>query len=84
MTREIEVLATGSLALVQDLGRPGLASSGVGRSGAADRAALKLANRMLANPESAAGIEVVFGGLAVRAQGLLTVAITGAPVPVAG
>jgi len=81
MTREIEVLATGSLALVQDLGRPGLASSGVGRSGAADRAALKLANRMLANPESAAGIEVVFGGLAVRAQGLLTVAITGAPTP---
>jgi biotin-dependent carboxylase-like uncharacterized protein len=81
MTRAIEVLATGALALVQDLGRPGLAASGVGRSGAADRTALKLANRLVANPEPSAGIEVVFGGLAVRAHGLLTVAITGAPSP---
>ena len=32
-------------------------------------------------PGTAAGIEVVFGGLAVRAHGLLTVAITGAPAP---
>ena len=33
----LEVLATGPLALIQDLGRPGLAALGVGRSGAADR-----------------------------------------------
>jgi biotin-dependent carboxylase-like uncharacterized protein len=81
MTRSIEVLATGALALVQDLGRPGLAASGVGRSGAADRAALRLANRLVANPEGAAGVEAVFGGLAVRALALLTVAVTGAPAP---
>ncbi len=79
--RELEVLATGALALVEDLGRPGLAASGVGRSGAADRAALRLANRLVANPEDAAGIEVVFGGLAVRAGARVTVALTGAPVP---
>jgi KipI family sensor histidine kinase inhibitor len=79
--RALEVLATGPGALVQDLGRPGLAASGVGRSGAADRAALRLANRLVANPEGAAGIEVVLGGLAVRACGLLTVALTGAPAP---
>ena len=79
--RALEVHATGPGALVQDLGRPGLAASGVGRSGAADRAALRLANRLVANPEGAAGIEVVLGGLAVRARGLLTVALTGASAP---
>jgi len=80
-SRVLEVLATGALALVEDLGRPGLAATGVGRSGAADRAALRLANRLVANAEDAAGLEVVFGGLAVRARGLLTVALTGAPAP---
>jgi biotin-dependent carboxylase-like uncharacterized protein len=76
-----EVLATGPLALVQDLGRPGLAASGVGCSGAADRAALRLGNRLVANPEGAAGIETVLGGLALRAQRWLTLALTGAPAP---
>jgi biotin-dependent carboxylase-like uncharacterized protein len=79
--RELEVLATGALALIEDLGRPGLAATGVGRSGAADRGALRLANRLVANAEDAAGIEVVFGGLAVRAHCLLTVALAGAPAP---
>ncbi|TQM15858.1 biotin-dependent carboxyltransferase family protein [Pseudonocardia kunmingensis] len=81
MSRALDVLATGALALVEDLGRPGLAATGVGRSGAADRAALRLANRLVANDEGAAGIEVVFGGLAVRARGRLTVALSGAPAP---
>ena len=81
MTRKLEVLATGALALIEDLGRPGLGATGVGRSGAADRRALRLANRLVANPEDAAGIEAVFGGLAVRAHGLLTVALAGAPAP---
>ena len=67
MSRELGVLATGPLALVEDLGRPGLAASGVPRSGAADRRALRLANRLVANPVDAAGIEVLFGGLVVRA-----------------
>lgn len=81
MSRALEVIATGALALVQDLGRPGLTASGVGRSGAADRGALRLANRLVANPAGAAGIEVVFGGLAVRAATLLTVALAGAAAP---
>ena len=45
---------TGPLALVEDLGRPGRSGIGVGRSGAADRAALRQANRALGNPEGAA------------------------------
>ncbi|MFD5023824.1 biotin-dependent carboxyltransferase family protein [Streptomyces sp. NPDC058373] len=77
----LEVLATGPLATVQDLGRPGLASMGVGASGAADRTALRLANRLVGNPEGAAAVEATLGGLAVRALRPVTVAVTGAPAP---
>jgi KipI family sensor histidine kinase inhibitor len=83
--RVLEVLATGAQALVQDLGRPGHAATGVGASGAADRCALKLANRIVANPADAAAIEVTFGGLAVRAgddlRAPLLIALTGAAAP---
>ncbi|WP_336084588.1 biotin-dependent carboxyltransferase family protein [Nocardia sp. SSK8] len=71
----------GPLATIQDLGRPGWFDSGVGQAGAADRAALRLANRLVGNPEDLAAIEVLLGGLALRADGHLTVAITGAPAP---
>ncbi|WP_405142106.1 biotin-dependent carboxyltransferase family protein [Sphaerisporangium sp. NBC_01403] len=77
----LEVLATGPMATVQDLGRPGRGDLGVGRSGAADRSALRLANRLLANPEDAAALEITLGGLAVRARGDLLVALTGAACP---
>lgn len=79
--RELEVLETGPLATVQDLGRPGLAGLGVGRSGAADIGSLRLANRLLGNDPGAAAIEVTLGGLALRARGDLVVALTGAPCP---
>lgn len=72
------VLATGPFASVQDLGRPGSARFGVSPSGAADRVALALANRLVGNPPEAAGIEVTLGGLSVRAgQGCL-IALAGA------
>lgn len=75
----LEVLQPGPLALVEDLGRPGLAHLGVSRSGAADRAAHRLANRLVANPGDSAGIEVTFGGLAVRVRGgAVDIAVTGA------
>ncbi len=74
----IEILRTGSLATIQDLGRPGLAHLGVGRCGAADRGALALANRLVGNPDDAAGIEVTFGGFALLALDAVTVALTGA------
>ncbi|MFE5211826.1 biotin-dependent carboxyltransferase family protein [Streptomyces sp. NPDC056600] len=84
MTAALEVLATGPLATVQDLGRPGLAAVGVGLSGAADRGSLRLANRLVGNEEGAAGVEVTFGGLSVRALRPVTVAVTGAVCPVDG
>jgi biotin-dependent carboxylase-like uncharacterized protein len=81
VTAALEVVATGPLTLVEDLGRPGHAALGVARSGAADRAALRLANRLVANPEDAAGLEVLLGGLRLRALRETTLAVTGAPVP---
>lgn len=79
--RALEVLATGPLTLVEDLGRPGHAAVGVSRSGAADRAAHALGARLVGQSPGRAGLEVTLGGLRVRAHGLLTVAVTGAPAP---
>lgn len=79
--RTLEVCATGPLATIQDLGRVGLGALGVGTSGAADPASLRLANRLLGNPEGAAALEVTFGGLEVRAHGGMFVALTGAECP---
>jgi len=78
----LEVVATGPLTTVQDLGRPGLAALGVGRSGAADPRAFALANRLLGNPPDAAMLEATFGGLAVRALSGGWFVVTGAPVAV--
>ena len=82
MSRTLTVLGTGPQALVQDLGRPGNAHLGVPPSGALDRPALMLANRLVGNPESAAGIEVLLGGLRLRAEASCTVAVTGPTVAV--
>ena len=80
--RALEVLEPGPATTVQDLGRPGLARLGVGPSGAADIASLRLANRLVGNAEAAAGLEVPLGGLHVRASAPLFVAVTGAVGPV--
>ncbi|GAA2823734.1 5-oxoprolinase subunit C family protein [Crossiella cryophila] len=77
----IEVLDAGLLTLVQDLGRPGLAAMGVGRSGAADQPAFTLANRLVGNAESAAALELTLGGVQLRFHRGAWVALTGAPAP---
>ena len=75
----LEILRTGPFAVVQDLGRPGLAHLGVSRSGAADRRAHKLANRLVANPDDRATVEVTFGGFCARVRGGdVDIAVTGA------
>jgi biotin-dependent carboxylase-like uncharacterized protein len=81
--RALEILATGPLTLIQDLGRVGFAAIGVGGSGAADRGAFRLGARLLAQPHTAAALEATFGGLSVRARGQLQLALTGAPAPAA-
>lgn len=75
----LEILRTGPLALIQDLGRVGLAHLGVTRSGAADRRSHTLANRLVANPDDRATIEVTFGGFSARVRGGdVDIAVTGA------
>ncbi len=79
MSVTLEVLRTGPLALVEDLGRPGMAHLGVTTSGAADRRAHTLANRLVANPGEHATVEVTFGGFSARVHGGdVTIAVTGA------
>jgi biotin-dependent carboxylase-like uncharacterized protein len=79
MTTTLEIMRTGPLALVEDMGRPGLAHLGVTRSGAADRRSHALANRLVANPVDRATIEVTFGGLTARVRGGdVAIAVTGA------
>jgi biotin-dependent carboxylase-like uncharacterized protein len=76
----VEVIAPGALTTVQDLGRPGWAHIGVPRSGAADRPALRLANRLVGNDEGAPALETTLSGPRLRVNGPTVVALTGAPV----
>ncbi|MFT4137281.1 5-oxoprolinase/urea amidolyase family protein [Microbacterium sp.] len=72
------VVEPGLLATVQDQGRPGHAAEGIATAGAADRAALRTANRLLGNREDAAGVEITMGGFRARAESDLWIAVTGA------
>lgn len=74
----VRVIDPGPLALVQDLGRPGLAALGVSASGAFDRAAHRLANRLVGNDEGAATIECLLGGLRLALPAGTWFAVTGA------
>ncbi|MEQ9245704.1 MAG: hypothetical protein RLO21_06925, partial [Nitratireductor sp.] len=58
----IKVLNPGLLTSVQDLGRPGYFHLGIPVSGAMDRYAMRAANLLVGNEESAAGLEAVFVG----------------------
>ena len=78
----LTVLRAGPLTTVQDLGRPGYAHLGVPRSGAVDGASLRLANRLVGNPESSAGLETTLVGVDIRLDRARYVAITGALAPI--
>lgn len=74
----LRVVDPGALTLVQDLGRPGLAALGVSASGAFDRTAHRLANRLVGNDEGAAALEHLLGGLRVAMPAGTWFAVTGA------
>lgn len=65
----VEVLDPGLLSLVQDAGRHGTAGIGVPRAGPADRDTMRLANRLVGNPDEAAVIEVTAAGPRLRVTG---------------
>ncbi|GAA4922390.1 carboxyltransferase domain-containing protein [Nesterenkonia rhizosphaerae] len=76
----LEVLDPGEETLIQDLGRIGWAGLGVPSSGALDTAALRQANQLVGNEDSAAGLEVLGGGLRLLARQTAVLAVTGAEV----
>lgn len=75
---ELRVVDPGPLSLVQDLGRSGISALGVSASGAFDRSAHRLANRLVGNPESAAALECLLGGLRLALPVGTWFAVTGA------
>jgi antagonist of KipI len=73
----IQVKTPGFLTTVQDLGREGFGPMGVSPSGAADPISQRLGNRLVANAEGAAGLEMMLlGGTFLFPKGAV-VALTG-------
>jgi antagonist of KipI len=73
----LTVLRAGFLTTVQDLGRSGLLRFGISSGGALDRHALRIANPLLGNEETAAGMEITLGGLCLSFDGPRLVAWCG-------
>ena len=68
----------GPLALLQDAGRFGVRHLGVTQGGPADLHAWAWANRLAGNAWGAAVLEITFGGLELKVERDLTIALTGA------
>lgn len=78
---ELTILEPGALTTVQDFGRPGQAALGIGRSGACDRGAHRLANALIGNHPTLATLELTLGGLSLTSDSDLTLATSGARCP---
>ncbi|MFE3434253.1 biotin-dependent carboxyltransferase family protein [Streptomyces sp. NPDC059171] len=74
----LHVVRPGALTTVQDAGRPGRAHLGVGRAGALDAPAARLANRLVGNPPDAAVLETTLTGCAVRPDRPVVAVVGGA------
>ena len=74
----IHVLRPGLFTTIQDIGRYGFQRFGVSVSGAMDRWALRVGNRLLGNPDEAAGLEITIQGPELFLDHALTIAVTGA------
>jgi biotin-dependent carboxylase-like uncharacterized protein len=82
VSRALTVVDAGPLTTIQDAGRRGYAHLGVPRSGWLDAPAARLANRLVGNDAGAALLETTVGGVTLRAEAALTVAVTGAEADV--
>lgn len=77
--RTIDVLSPGTQTMIQDYpGRVGYWSIGVPPSGPMDSLAFRVANRLVGNPEHAAGLEMTITGPNLRFNVATTIALTGA------
>lgn len=77
----IRVLDPGPQTTVQDLGRRGYLRYGIPESGPVDRAAFVLANRLVGNPDGAAGVECTLAGPRIEMLRAGAIAATGAEMP---
>lgn len=73
----IEVIKPGLLTSLQDAGRRGYAALGVGRAGAMDDSAWRLANALVGNHAGEAALEITLAGPTLRFQSDAVIALTG-------
>ena len=77
----LNIIQSGLLTTIQDLGRPGWYHLGIPIGGAMDRLALRAANLLVGNDEGAACLEAVFTGPEIDFAADVLVAVTGAELP---
>lgn len=80
--REVTVLRSGSLTIVEDRGRSGLGHLAIPPSGALDTRAWRLANRLVGNHEDAAILETTINGVGLQMMCRCVAAVTGAIAPI--
>lgn len=74
----LSILEPGLLTTVQDLGRPGYQQAGLVVGGAMDATALRVANLLVGNPPTAAGLEITLRGPRIRFGDDCLLALAGA------
>ncbi|MBC8145776.1 MAG: biotin-dependent carboxyltransferase [bacterium] len=79
----VVVLRGGLQTTIQDLGRPGHIRYGVPEGGALDSTAMRVANMLVGNERSAAGIEMTIDGAHLLFEQPATIAICGADMSAA-
>ncbi len=77
----VEVVKPGMLTTLQDGGRSGYAELGIGRSGAFDAPALRIANALCGNARDACVLEFTLLGPTLQFHTAAWIAVTGAPIP---
>src|SRR6185437_16536926 len=81
--RSAEVIDPGLQATVQDYpGRRGMLAQGFFPAGPMDHFALRAANLLVGNPESAAGLEITLGSFRLHLDTEATIAVCGADADV--
>ncbi|MGH8111029.1 MAG: biotin-dependent carboxyltransferase family protein [Rhodanobacteraceae bacterium] len=76
----VEVVKPGLLTTLQDAGRAGFAHLGIGRAGAFDAPALRIANALCGNPRDACALELTLIGPSLCFRSDAWIAVTGAPM----
>ncbi|WP_440053104.1 biotin-dependent carboxyltransferase family protein [Pseudoalteromonas sp. T1lg65] len=74
----LTIVKPGPLCTVQDMGRHSLRHLGVSQTGAVDAVAMKIANRLLENPDNSAVLEITLGMFECIFESATNFAISGA------